>query len=247
MNIRDIASAAHVSVATVSKVINHKDSEISNETRQRVLSVIKEYQYTPYANIQASFQTFHRQTIAFLTEKNSAVSKYVFDIEKNVSKAGYSLIVCTVDTPASDSIRKHMKLLDARKAGGILLGLSDSRLIEEAAALNYSHIPMISVSSSISNVCSTFLLDYKAVSAKAVEELIRLGHKSIGCIVDPGDSDRADACIAGYQNALSSLSPYSAGHHILTQTRTHGEIEQGVQTMLQEKVTAIFCQTVQLA
>ena len=83
MNIRDIASAAHVSVATVSKVINHKDSEISNETRQRVLSVIKEYQYTPYANIQASFQTFHRQTIAFLTEKNSAVSKYVFDIEKN--------------------------------------------------------------------------------------------------------------------------------------------------------------------
>ena len=41
MNIRDIASAAHVSVATVSKVINHKDSEISNETRQRVLSVIK--------------------------------------------------------------------------------------------------------------------------------------------------------------------------------------------------------------
>ena len=43
MNIRDIASAAHVSVATVSKVINHKDSEISNETRQRVLSVIKEY------------------------------------------------------------------------------------------------------------------------------------------------------------------------------------------------------------
>ena len=97
MNIRDIASAAHVSVATVSKVINHKDSEISNETRQRVLSVIKEYQYTPYANIQASFQTFHKQTIAFITEKNSAVSKYVFDIEKNVSKAGYSLVVCTVD------------------------------------------------------------------------------------------------------------------------------------------------------
>ena len=55
MNIRDIASAAHVSVATVSKVINHKDSEISNETRQRVLSVIKEYQYTPYAHIQEYF------------------------------------------------------------------------------------------------------------------------------------------------------------------------------------------------
>ena len=72
MNIRDIASAAHVSVATVSKVINHKDSEISNETRQRVLSVIKEYQYTPYANIQASFQTFHKQELAILCARISA-------------------------------------------------------------------------------------------------------------------------------------------------------------------------------
>lgn len=99
-----------------------------------------------------------------------------------------------------------MKLLDARKTGGILLGLSDSRLIEETASLNYSHIPLISLSSSVSNVCSTFLLDYKAVSVKAVEELIHLGHKNIGCIVDPDDSNCADACIAGYQNALSSLS-----------------------------------------
>ncbi len=36
MNIRILHLLAHVSVATVSKVINHKDSEISNETRQRV-------------------------------------------------------------------------------------------------------------------------------------------------------------------------------------------------------------------
>ena len=187
------------------------------------------------------FRLFTNRPSHLLQKKNSAVSKYVFDIEKNVSKAGYSLVVCTVDAPASDSIRKHMKLLDARKTGGILLGLSDSKLIEETASLNYSHIPLISLSSSVSNVCSTFLLDYKAVSVKAVEELIHLGHKNIGCIVDPDDSNCARRLHCRISKRTFFPSPYSSKHHILTQTRTHKEIEQGIQAMLQEKVTAIFC------
>lgn len=52
MNIRDIAAAANVSVSTVSKVLNQKDHDISEATRERVLAVIKEYNYTPYSNIK---------------------------------------------------------------------------------------------------------------------------------------------------------------------------------------------------
>lgn len=81
MNIRDIASAAHVSVATVSKVINHKDSEISNETRQRPKcnQGVPIHSLCKYTGIFSDFsQTDHR----IYYRKNSAVSKYVFDIEK---------------------------------------------------------------------------------------------------------------------------------------------------------------------
>mgnify|MGYP000024224363 CR=1 FL=1 len=39
MNIRDIARIAGVSTSTVSKIVNGKDSSISEETRKKVLTI----------------------------------------------------------------------------------------------------------------------------------------------------------------------------------------------------------------
>ena len=50
MNIKEIAELAGVSPSTVSKIMNHKDETISSETRERVLKIVKEYNYTPYAS-----------------------------------------------------------------------------------------------------------------------------------------------------------------------------------------------------
>ena len=46
ISIKDIATKAGVSVATVSRVINNK-GKYSEETRERVLKIIEEYDYTP--------------------------------------------------------------------------------------------------------------------------------------------------------------------------------------------------------
>lgn len=48
MNIRDIAKLAGVSPSTVSKVMNGKDKDISEETKKKVLQVIEEENYVPY-------------------------------------------------------------------------------------------------------------------------------------------------------------------------------------------------------
>ncbi len=48
MNIREIAQLAGVSISTVSKVLNRKDQAISEETRRKVLAVMKENHYQPY-------------------------------------------------------------------------------------------------------------------------------------------------------------------------------------------------------
>ena len=36
--------------STVSKIVNGKDSSISEETRKKVLTIVKEYHYKPYAS-----------------------------------------------------------------------------------------------------------------------------------------------------------------------------------------------------
>ncbi len=46
MNIKEIAKAAGVSVATISRVLNHPE-QVLPETREHVLSVMKACNYTP--------------------------------------------------------------------------------------------------------------------------------------------------------------------------------------------------------
>ncbi|MBD5396005.1 MAG: LacI family DNA-binding transcriptional regulator, partial [Lachnospiraceae bacterium] len=49
MNIQEIARLADVSVSTVSKVMNGKDKDISKKTKDKVLKIIEENNYIPYA------------------------------------------------------------------------------------------------------------------------------------------------------------------------------------------------------
>ena len=49
MTIKEIAQLSGVSMSTVSKIMNHKDEHISPETRNKVLGIAKEYNYSPYA------------------------------------------------------------------------------------------------------------------------------------------------------------------------------------------------------
>ena len=53
ITIRDVAKRAGVSVATVSRVLNHS-ALTSKETREQVLQAVAELGYRPNANAQAS-------------------------------------------------------------------------------------------------------------------------------------------------------------------------------------------------
>ena len=52
MTIKEIAKLAGVSISTVSKIVNNKDQNINPETRNRVLKIVKEYNYTPYGTVK---------------------------------------------------------------------------------------------------------------------------------------------------------------------------------------------------
>ena len=52
MTIKEIAELAGVSISTVSKIVNNKDQYINPATRERVLRIVKEYNYTPYGMVK---------------------------------------------------------------------------------------------------------------------------------------------------------------------------------------------------
>ncbi|WJH34409.1 LacI family DNA-binding transcriptional regulator [Paenibacillus sp. CC-CFT747] len=51
LSIKDIARLAGVSTATVSKVLNQKDQDIGEETKQKIIKIVQETNYVPYQKV----------------------------------------------------------------------------------------------------------------------------------------------------------------------------------------------------
>ena len=88
VTIQEVAEAAGVSKATVSKVL-HKSYSISQETCDRVNAVIKELGYQPNRRAQ-SFATGATKTILFLAEMQHGVgfdNPHLFEIMAGVENA----------------------------------------------------------------------------------------------------------------------------------------------------------------
>ena len=48
ITIKEIAKLSGVSISTVSKIVNNKADDISQETIDRVLEIVKKHNYSPY-------------------------------------------------------------------------------------------------------------------------------------------------------------------------------------------------------
>lgn len=127
VTIQEVAEAAGVSKATVSKVL-HKSYSISQETCDRVNAVIKELGYQPNRRAQ-SFATGATKTILFLAEMQHGVgfdNPHLFEImagvENALSEKGYGLIV--QHSTALDLWQHFDELLQGSYVDGVILHAS---------------------------------------------------------------------------------------------------------------------------
>ncbi len=94
MNIYDVSEHAHVSIATVSRVINGNPN-VSEKTRKRVLAVMDELGYTP--NVFArSLGLNTMKTIGIMCADSSDpwLAEAVYFLEKQLRSSGYDSILC---------------------------------------------------------------------------------------------------------------------------------------------------------
>ena len=81
MTLKDIAEMAGVSTMTVSNVINGKTSRVSQKTRDKINSIIEEYNYVPNMNARSlSNNSSHIiGVVTFLEEKEYASGYNYFE------------------------------------------------------------------------------------------------------------------------------------------------------------------------
>jgi len=127
VNIREIANLAGVSVSTVSKIINRKDDNISDETRQKVLAIVKQYHYRPYASAQAPCNTNTFLLGAIMNASCRHPELWEF-IGKCVSEKGYSLVLCHAKNPEEEL--RSLKILQGHHVAGVIWDKDQSSLPE---------------------------------------------------------------------------------------------------------------------
>ena len=107
MDISDIAKLAGVSPSTVSKVINHKDESISNQTRERIRRIDREYHYVPNARSHASKSWL----LGVLFRSRVSIDSTLDGILATAQEHGYATFVFNSDDDIEQERKKAMNEL----------------------------------------------------------------------------------------------------------------------------------------
>lgn len=194
MNIRDIAKLAGVSVSTVSKVMNQKDASISQETREKVLKIAKEYNYAPYSSyLPATAKTF---VIGVLFRSNQNISKLLGGIMDNAGKQGYQILLAY----SNDNTECELKAITSfckNKVDALLWEVVEEKSLNYCAELEKNGIPYLIFNSTVEGSEN---IDYHHFGYDATQTLIEAKHEDIGCLLLSGT--RTDAFFEGYKKCL---------------------------------------------
>ncbi len=198
-NIKEVAHAAGVSVATVSRTLQMPEV-VAPGTRKQVEEVIARLGYTP--NLQArNLRTARTHVIVALVPdiSNPFFAEVIRGIEQVAHQNGYAVLLGDTQN-RSDREQAYANLLNTRQADGLITLLP--------------HIPRIVGSGrpAIVNACeyvddpavTSVYVDNVAAAQNATRYLVTLGHRHIAFVTGPMDSPISIDRDRGYEKALEA-------------------------------------------
>lgn len=231
MTIKEIAGLAGVSISTVSKIVNSKDENINAETRNRVLKIVKEYHYSPYASAKtaSTAKTF----VLGVLLKSASNSRLLLDgILSAARENGYHILICDSCNSAEEEL-KNITALCKYKVDGVIWDPVNSQ------SLQYEHhfakLDIVSVIYGSSLPDSSYCIDFSALGYKAARILTSYKHRKIACLLSPG-SRRSQLILEGFKKCLyDNQIPFAAGMII------SADSDSWYSDIAARKYTAILC------
>lgn len=206
VTINDIAKKAGVSLATVSRVLNDS-GYVKQETREKILSVIKELNYTPSA-IARSLSTSKTNTIGVIVPEisNPFFGEVIKGISDVADENGLNIILFDSNESMEKEI-KALKVLKEQRIQGILIAstsVEDKFNSEYIVTIETMGIPIVLVDGHVThaNFSGVFVDNIKG-AYEGTEALIKAGHKKIGVITGRMNSIPAQDRLLGYKKALT--------------------------------------------
>lgn len=251
ITIKDIAQAANVSTATVSRVINDPDT-VSPKRKEQVEKAIAKFHFTPNA-LARELITQRTRTIGVVIPDISNIffSMLVKGLHQTLDQRGYSVLLSDTDSSAEREMSYLTLFMEKRVDAIVVVG---TRLQDKAAndllTRCSSRVPVLLVNDSIpGSRLFTINVDEERGAYEAVSYLASLGHEKIGFLNGEGAYSTYALKQQGYERALRDhgivpnkdylvmVSPYEEG----------GSTGARELLSLANKPTAIFTASDQIA
>jgi len=202
VTIYDVAEAANVSMATISRVVNG-NANVKEETRKRVLEVIDRLNYRPNA-VARGLASKKSTTIGVILPDitNLYYASLAKGIDDVASMYKYNIILTSLQESVGDEEQILNNLLSKQVDGLIYMGKQLSKKLKRILANSKTPI-VLAGSVDKNNESASVNIDFADAVASVVGQLTQNGHKKIafvgGSLVNPIDGKfRLD----GYKKAL---------------------------------------------
>ena len=198
--IKDVANAAGVSVATISRVLSNPDL-VKPATKEHVLRIIKEMNYQPNVLArQLRTQTTRAVIVIVPNIENSFFHGILSGIGTEAERQGYQMLIA--DLKSQPSLEKHyIEAIKQRQVDGII-SLS-ANMTQKLETLITEKYPLVMVVQCVPNYkIPSVSIDNMAGSKTPMTHLDLLGHREIAHLtVSPLQMPYQDR-LNGYISAL---------------------------------------------
>lgn len=201
VTIRDVAAAAGVSPATVSRVLNHT-AAVRPEASARVLRAVRDLGYRPNGAARG-LRTRTTRVLGLIISDitNPFFTGLVRGVEDAAQQAGYSVVLANSDEDLAKEAN-YLEIAAAEQMAGVVLSpasATESRI----DVLTERQIPVVTVDRLLQHArVDSVTIDNRAAALEATQYLVAAGARRIAMVTGPRETTTATGRLAGYRAGL---------------------------------------------
>lgn len=180
VSIKEVAEAAGVSTATVSRVLSD-NKHVRPEVRQRVLEAVERLQYRPNL-VARSLRAQQTKTLGLIVSdiRNPFFTSISRAVEDTAYERGYSVLLCNTDEDPEKE-RIYLQLMRDTNVAGIIISPTQ----QQNPTFDHQQLgcPVVVIDRMIKDLdADTILLDNVDSAYRLTEHLIKNGYRRIGAL-----------------------------------------------------------------
>lgn len=241
--VQDVAEAAGVSTATVSRVINGS-GPVRPALRQKVEAAIAALGYVPNAGARAMMLRRSGTVGAiFPTVDNAIFAQAIDALQRRLAEAGLQLLLSTSDYDPEIEARQAAAMLSAGVDALVVCGTGQDEAVLQR--LRQRGVPVVHVMSWPAPPGRLAVgFDNRGAMAQVVRYLLDLGHRDIAMLAGlTRANDRAAARVIGVREALQAAGHELPPERLVERAYGLGPARDGLRALLAARPapTAVVC------